>query len=84
MWVQVILGMDLLVPEPGRLWNIRIALDAILKKFIAFGFCPSQLRFNGILLREVGEQFCDMIGVAYDGRRFGPLLKAVNEIMSRL
>lgn len=81
---QVILGMDLLVPEPGRLWNIRIALDAILKKFIAFGFCPSQLRFNGILLREVGEQFCDMIGVAYDGRRFGPLLKAVNEIMSRL
>ncbi|MGI6496521.1 MAG: DUF7309 domain-containing protein [Kiritimatiellia bacterium] len=81
---QFIIGMELLVPEPGKLWNIAAALDTILKKFVTLGFRPSRLRVNGPLLQEVGEQFCTMIDVDYDERHFQPMLQAFDEIMSRL
>lgn len=80
---EFILKMDLLTPEQGKLWNITVALNALLQQFIKLGARPSQLKINGLLLEKVGKQFCTLIDVAYDDRRFKPMYQALQDITSR-
>jgi hypothetical protein len=80
---EFILKMDLLIPEQGKLWTITIALNALLQEFIKLGARPTQLKINGLLLQKVGKQFCTLIDVAYDERRFKPMLLALHDITSR-
>lgn len=81
---EFILKMDLLTPEQGKLWNITVALNVLLQQFIKLGARPSLLKINGLLLQKVGKQFCTLIDVAYDDRRFKPMLQALQDITSRL
>lgn len=81
---EYILTMDLLTPEQGKLWDITIALNAMLQQFIKLGARPSQLNINGLLLEKVGKQFCTLMDVAYDDRRFKPLYQAFHDVSSRL
>jgi len=80
---EFILKMDLLIPEQGKLWTITIALNLLLQEFIKLGARPTQLKINGLLLQKVGKQFCTLIDVAYDERRFKPMLQALHDITSR-
>ena len=81
---EFILTMNLLKPDQGKLWDITIALNALLQQLIKLGARPSQLNINGLLLQKVGKQFCTLIDVAYDDHRFKPLYQAFQDVSSRL